>query len=296
MILPGGIVLALFMPDSGDNLQFIVPWLIGLIYTVSFLRIDLKSMLIETIRPQQIFRNTAFSLLILLIIPIMLISICIMIGVDPDYIPSVVWYAVAPPIASTAWMCGLLGLQMSVAMRIIVMTSLLSPFTGPVLASFFLGGAVPVSSISMLFDLVLMIFGGVFVAQVWQRIAGKVWIEKNDTALSGLSALAMLVFLIPVFNGVLERFATMPAMSLQLLLLALGLNFSTQAGFLILSRLSRNQDTAETNAVLAIVTGNRNVGLYYGALPPDPIFGLFTALYQVPIYLTPIFVMLFRRS
>jgi hypothetical protein len=47
--------------------------------------------------------------------------------------------------------------------------------------------------------------------------------------------------------------------------------------------------------VLAVLSGNRNVGLYYGALPVDPIFGMFTALYQVPLYLTPLLMSRVRR-
>ena len=92
-------------------------------------------------------------------------------------------------------MCGLLGLNMTVAMKIVVVTSLLSPFTGPVLASIFLGAAVPVSSIEMLTGLAMMIFGGILVAQIWQRVTGQEWIDRHDTALSGLSAVAMLLFL-----------------------------------------------------------------------------------------------------
>ena len=294
VVLPLGVVVALFLPDSSEKLRFIVPWLIGLIYTVSFLRIDLRAMIADAFRPQQIFWSIAISLLLLVIIPLILISLSKFVGVDPQYIPSVVWYAVAPPIASTAWMCGLLGLNMAVAMKIVVVTSLISPFTGPMLASIFLGAAVPVSSVEMLTDLALMIFGGILAAQIWRRLTGQEWIERHDTALSGLSAVAMLLFLIPVFNGVLERSMAMPLMALQLLILTCALNFSTQAAFMLLAMFSGSDNAAATNRVLAVVGGNRNVGLYYGALPPDPIFGLFTALYQVPIYLTP-FILSWRR-
>ena len=294
VVLPLGVVVALFLPDSSEKLRFIVPWLIGLIYTVSFLRIDLRAMIADAFRPQQIFWSIAISLLLLVIIPLILISLSKFVGVDPQYIPSVVWYAVAPPIASTAWMCGLLGLNMAVAMKIVVVTSLISPFTGPMLASIFLGAAVPVSSVEMLTDLALMIFGGILAAQIWRRLTRQEWIERHDTALSGLSAVAMLLFLIPVFNGVLERSMAMPLMALQLLILTCALNFSTQAAFMLLAMFSGSDNAAATNRVLAVVGGNRNVGLYYGALPPDPIFGLFTALYQVPIYLTP-FILSWRR-
>ena len=88
----------------------------------------------------------------------------------------------------------------------------------------------------------------------------------------------------------------MPVMVLHLLILTRALNFSTQAAiFLLLARFSGKENLVQTNCVLAVVGGNRNVGLYYGALPPDPVFGLFTALYQVPIYLTPFILSRLRR-
>ena len=274
----------------GATLQFLVPWLIGLIYAVAFLRIDLQAMIKTALRPKQILWTGLIGLLILVALPLLMIGLCLIIGIDARYMPSAVWYAVAPPIASTAWMCGLLGLNMAFAIEIVVATSLISPFTGPLLARVFLGGSVPVSSSEMLIDLVVMIFGGVLAAQIWQKKVGKTWIINHDTALSGLSALAMLVFLIPVFDGVLPRIMEAPETAIHLLMLAFGLNFSTQFGFLIFTRLVSEKKTAETFAVLAVVSGNRNIGLYYGALPPDPIFGLFTALYQLPLYLTPVVV------
>jgi hypothetical protein len=38
---------------------------------------------------------------------------------------------------------------------------------------------------------------------------------------------------------------------------------------------------------VAVVAGNRNLGLYFAALPADPLFALFVAAYQLPLYLTP---------
>ena len=38
---------------------------------------------------------------------------------------------------------------------------------------------------------------------------------------------------------------------------------------------------------VAVVAGNRNLGLYFAALPADPLFSLFVAAYQAPLYLTP---------
>ena len=67
------------------------------------------------------------------------------------------------------------------------------------------------------------------------------------------------------------------------------MNFGTQLfmiGLAIFLRASRQKMLN----VMAVIAGNRNVGLYYAALPYDPVMGLFTAMYQVPLYLTPLFL------
>jgi hypothetical protein len=73
------------------------------------------------------------------------------------------------------------------------------------------------------------------------------------------------------------------------------LNFSTQLILMLVARLSPYRQGRDLASVLAVLSGNRNVGLYYGALPVDLIFGMFTALYQVPLYLTPLLMSRVRR-
>ena len=58
----------------------------------------------------------------------------------------------------------------------------------------------------------------------------------------------------------------------------------------------RAKQAKDTLKVMAVIAGNRNVGLYYAALPYDPVMGLFTAMYQVPLYLTPLFLGLLNRT
>jgi len=44
----------------------------------------------------------------------------------------------------------------------------------------------------------------------------------------------------------------------------------------------------ETAGALGVLSGNRNVSLYLATLPPDPMLSLFVALYQLPMYATPL--------
>ena len=47
----------------------------------------------------------------------------------------------------------------------------------------------------------MMIFGGGVIAYFGQKMLGRETIEAQRKSFDGLSALAMMIFLIPVFNG-----------------------------------------------------------------------------------------------
>jgi hypothetical protein len=295
LILPLGILFALCLPETEADITIIVPPLIMMIYAVTFIRMDLMAMLRETLSAAHLFQQMIISAVILIIMPIILIGIAYFCGLDALLMPSAVWYAVAPPIASTAWICSLMGLSLPVAMRIIIMTSLLAPFTGPFIGSMILGDATGLSSWDMFINLATMIFVGVVVALIGQVLLGPARIARNTDSFNGLAALAMLLFLIPIFNGMTSQIILNPWLALSLLILATILNFSTQLVLMLLARFTPSASLAELASVMAVVGGNRNVGLYYGALPPDPVFSMFTALYQFPLYLTPLLMGQMRR-
>ena len=107
----------------------------------------------------------------------------------------------------------------------------------------------------------------------------------------------MLLFLIPVFNGTSTQIAADPYLAIQLLCLAVLVNFGSQLFMIGTAFLFQQPHRRDSLNVMAVITGNRNVGLYYAALPYDPVMSLFTAMYQVPLYLTPLFLgWLSRRS
>jgi hypothetical protein len=109
----------------------------------------------------------------------------------------------------------------------------------------------------------------------------------------------MLAFLLPVFDGIGAMVMALPILALACLGLVFGLNFGSQAlvfaGGRLLGRFGQFERAASGKAMpfpegtrsVAVVAGNRNLGLYFAALPADPLFALFVAAYQLPLYLTP---------
>ncbi|MGB1625624.1 MAG: hypothetical protein ACPHCL_05710 [Candidatus Puniceispirillaceae bacterium] len=157
-----------------------------------------------------------------------------------------------------------------------------------IMAGWLLSDIAAIDQLALFFKLAGMICGGTLIAYLGQSYLGRKKIEDNRHVFDGLSALAMLVFLIPVFNGVAVVIIQQPVLAFYLCALAFAMNMGAQILLLGLGYIFARQ--AAPLQVLAIVTGNRNVGLYFAALPPEPIFALFTAMYQVPLYLTPLIV------
>lgn len=299
IILPLGILIALLTPTLDFHPQNIITLLIVLIYSSAFVRLDLKEILLSALRPARLAFNLLLSFFILIFIPCCVFYSASFFGLNNSIKTVLLWYAVAPPIASTVWMCLLLGFKPALAMELVIITSLISPFSGPFIAYFLLDTHMLVSPIGLFSRLAIMICGGILIAIIGQKIIGKKNIETNSSIFDGISAVAMVCFLIPVFNGMSIKFFTNPNLALQLFMLALALNFGCQLILILVASMFKASYTKDGFRVMAVITGNRNVGLYYAALPPDPVMGLFTAVYQIPLYFTPLFLNFlnkFRKS
>jgi hypothetical protein len=116
-------------------------------------------------------------------------------------------------------------------------------------------------------------------------------IRAND----GLAALAMGLVVIGLTSAVGPALVAGGVAFWGVLGLTLLLNFGTQiavfAGF-------RVAGAGAFAAAMGLTAGNRNMGLFLGALPPDLAAGLllFIGCYQVPMFLTPLVMIRLYRA
>ena len=288
--LPIGVVVALLLPNLDGFFKPAAPFILTVLVAAAFVRLELGSVLKAALRPRRLLRNFAISLGLLLVVPVTLVSLGRLFGLAEDMLPMITWYAVAPPVATTIWMCVFLGFAAPIAMEVVILTNLLAPFTGPFMGEFLLDKAVPLSSLLLCLRLGAILGGGMLLAAVCRHFLRPARIEANRQRLDGVSTIAMLAFLVPVFDGAGAVAAAAPMAGLACLGLAAGLNFGSQALIFVGGRslsLFRGGSFPEGTRSVAVVAGNRNLGLYFAALPADPVFALFVAAYQFPIYLTP---------
>ncbi len=296
ILLPLGVVTALLLPSNGAFFKPATPFILAILVGCALVRLDIGAALKAALRPQRLFRNFAISLGLLLVLPILLFTIVKWCGMSNEMLPLVTWYSVAPPVGTTIWMCVLLGFTAPIAMEIVLLTNLLAPFTGPFLGEFLLGASVPVSSATLCLRILAILASGLLLALIAKYTLGEDQIEESRHQFDGVSTIAMLAFLLPVFDGIGVMTIAAPFLACACLALAFGLNFGTQALVFIISRsLMWCQIFSPANQLqlpdgtrsVAVVAGNRNLGLYFAALPADPLFSLFVAAYQAPLYLTP---------
>ena len=296
ILLPLGVVIALLLPSNGAFFKPVTPFILAISVGCAFVRLDIGAALKAALRPQRLLRNFAISLGLLLVLPILLFNIVTWCGIPSEMLPLVTWYSVAPPIGATIWMCVLLGFTAPIAMEIVLLTNILAPFTGPFLGEFLLDASVPVSSATLCLRILAILGSGLLLALLAKYTLGEDRIEDSRRQFDGVSTIAMLAFLLPVFDGIGVMVIATPLLASACLGLVCGLNFGTQALVFIISRSlvccqifgpGKQVQLPEGTRSVAVVAGNRNLGLYFAALPADPLFSLFVAAYQAPLYLTP---------
>ncbi len=290
-LLPLGVFAAFLMPESDAFFKPATPYILALLVSVAMVRLDIMAVLKDAVQPRRLVQNMCLALVLLIVMPYCLHSIAVVAGLTESLQTLIAWYAVSPPIGTTIWMCVFLGFSAPIAMEIVLLTNLLAPLTGPFMGELLLGAAVPLSVMTLSLRLGAILFGGILLAVLAKWWLGDERISTYRGRFDGMATFLLLAFLVPVFDGVRTMVFAAPLMALALAGLATALNFGHQACVFmagqLLAVLRSEPSLPDGTRSVAVVSGNRNLGLYFAALPADPLFSLFVAAYQIPIYLTP---------
>ena len=123
-----------------------------------------------------------------------------------------------------------------------------------------------------------------------RKLLGASAIEKHRHAFDGLASICLVLFLFPLFLGLTEQISAIPLYALTTGVLVILVNLGVQIGtFPICRRIAGR----ETGGATSLIWGNRNAALGLASLPPDPLLTLYVALYQFPMYFTPLIMRFF---
>lgn len=295
--MPGGIVVALLLPILGlpltDAPQLAVALIIMLIYTISFARVDLRPLAANVKRVQWWVSRLGIVALLLVISPVAWFALSSLLRLGDALTFAVVIVGLSPPIAAAANMCLLMRLNAVIALEVAVLASVLCPFIAPWVAWLLVGDQLEISPLALSARIALIIGIGATVGILVRRALGPVRVLEHRLVFDGLSALAMALFVLPIFGEVPGFVLSEPGLTIALLAMAFLANWGSQ--WIFTRGLMRWQTPSDAGAI-GMVSGNRSVGLFFAALPPDPAFAVFVALYQLPMFATPLCLNWWYRS
>jgi bile acid:Na+ symporter, BASS family len=206
-------------------------------------------------------------------------------NLDPGLVLGLAILAAAPPIMSAPAIAMLLGLQPTLVLSAVLLTTTLSPLVSPVLADWVAGSVVPLDLWILIQRLVLLIGGAIVAAAALRFWLGEEKIRTHKAQFDGLGVVMYFLFAVAAMDGVLAAAVADPARVARFLAVA----FALSLGGFVAARLLLRPLLPADRFVLGYATGQRNMGLLIaalGAATPDTTF-LFFALAQFPIYLMP---------
>lgn len=280
-----GCLLALFLPALSAFIRPALPVLVSMVLGLAMARLDLGEIARSAFRPKQLATSIGLTLLLMPVTVLIYAGLASLIGLNNDDYISLILLAAAPPIASSTGISLLLGYNARLALETTLAATILTPIIGPAVVAIMLPDLAPISSLVLAQRLGLMIAGGLALGLAIRTAVGPQRIDRNKAAFDGVAALGMVLFVIPLFDGVGATVLEAPLRALWVLALSFVFNIGIN---LIVQRATLSRKPKEDAGALGVLWGNRTIAIYLAALPYDPQFAMFVALYQFPMYLTPL--------
>jgi predicted Na+-dependent transporter len=221
----------------------------------------------------------------LIVVPLIVWPIWQGLGLWPGLVAALCLSAMAPGIISAATTAAFLRLDSSLALLLTLFTNFLVPFTLPLLALGLLALDLHISAIDLSLRLALIVVlasGGAFAIRRWLGAR----IREEAPTLDGLSVVVLMVFAIPLMDGVVAQATAQPVK-------LAGFVAGAFAGMILCSLVVAVGTLPFLDRRVALTagycSGGRHNALLMAVLPAsvDADVFLFIAAVQFPIYLIP---------
>lgn len=294
LVLILGLVAGFALPGLAARMARHIPEMVAVIMFLGALRLSPQ----DVARMLTGLRGVLGRVLVLqLALPVALALLALAGGVaHSPWALALILLASAPPIVGSPNIAAILGLPAAPAMQYLVVGSLILPLS--VLPVFWLLPAlgafdqILVAALRLL-ALIALAGGGAILLRAWALPAPS---ARTLTWLDGASVIGLSVFVIGLMPALAGAITTQPGAFAFWLVIAVAANFGTQIAVHLTMCGRIGHDMA---GPLAFVAGNRNVSLFFAALPGDvtaPLL-IFLGCYQLPMFLTPVLMgRLYRRA
>jgi predicted Na+-dependent transporter len=290
-LLPFSLLLGLLFQDIAAAARPLLMPLAVTLLMLALARVDWDRLSALLRRPGLAI---ALSLLNLIAVPLVVWPIWQGLGLWPGLVAALCLSAMAPGIISAATTATFLRLDSSLALLISLFTNFLVPFTLPPLALWLLGLDLKIGLLDLSLRLGLIVALALVGAIIIRRFLGAKVAEAGP-ALDGLSVVVLMIFAIPLMDGVVARAMAEPVK-------LGGFIAGAFAGMLLCNLVMAVGMLPILDRRIALTagycSGGRHNALLMAVLPvtADPDIFLFIAAVQFPIYLIPTLLQpLYRR-
>jgi BASS family bile acid:Na+ symporter len=289
LVLPLGIFLGLAAPPLAELLRPLLSPSVVLLLVAGMMRVDWPGLRRAATWP---LAAGLGPLWLLAGMPALVALLTLPLGLPEDLRRILVLIAAMPPILSGPALAGLMGLDATAALVVLVASTLLVPLSLPTVATLLAGAGDLADPVALFLRMGGIVAGAVLLALLLRALLGPERLARRKDEIDGFGVLVLLVFAVGVMDGVPERLAERPGLVLLYTLAAFGINLGMQA----LAALAFLRSGARSATTLAFLSGNRNAALLLAVLPPEPALTLYIAVAQFPIYLLPSLLFpLYRR-
>ena len=165
--LAGSVFLGMVLPKIDGIAELLLSPLIVLMIAVPLVRADVKALRQKLARPARLFLLVSA---IMLVSPVVFIIGARAIGLSGEFLLIVALLASAPPLASNPGLIALLKLDIELSVPIMLISTLIAPFSVPLVLSLF---AIPIPELGreeLFFRLILAIVLAIVIAVLVRRI------------------------------------------------------------------------------------------------------------------------------
>lgn len=279
------IFIAIAVPPMGEILRPFLTFSIFALLTIAFMRVDLNQVRDRLRQPRLVLLASGWSMLV---VPGVFGGVMLLAGVDastPDLFLAIMLQSMASPLISAPAFAALVGLDATLVLVTLVVTTISVPFTAALFALIYFGPEMSLAPLVLGGQLAALLGGAAVAAAIIRRVAGYTRIVGRSAEVDGVNILLLYVFSAAIMENVTSGFLTTPWLMIGLTALSFVIFFvmftATTVSFWWAGR-----DSALS---LGFMVSQRNMGLMLGATGgalPD-LTWIYFALAQFPIYLTP---------
>jgi len=280
------VVAGIALPPLGTLLAPYVTEAVFLLLVLAFLRVDTVAFGAYVRRPALVLAGSAWTMIV---IPLLFAASCWpfrLAQAAPDLFLGLMLQGIASPMMATPALAALLGLDATLVLATLLMSSALVPLTAPVLAFLFLGSALTLSPLALGGKLLGLLAGAALFGGVIRRLVGSAAIARHKAPLDGVNVLVLFVFVAAVMRSVAARVIAAPLATVGVAVLGFVVFFAVLFFTAVVFRYFVGEDRG---LAVGFLTAQRNLGLMLaatgGAIPE--FTWLYIAVAQFPIYLSP---------